>query len=50
MGDLGDYVRDFDRNIREFKGPLAEKIRLIIRNRAIASVRGCCGHHGEPGC
>jgi hypothetical protein len=50
------YVRDFFTNWREYDGPVSEKVRLTVRNRAITAKRlvtegrGCCGHHGEPGC
>lgn len=50
---LGDYARDFVRNWKEYEGPLARKIGLTLRNRAIATSyvrKGCCGHRGEPGC
>lgn len=32
--------------------PLAEKLKLLLRNGAIKITRlqGCCGHPGEPGC
>jgi len=37
-------------NLRQPR-PLAEKVRLLLRNRVLAVVRGgCCGHPGEPGC
>lgn len=50
---IGDYARDFRRNIRDYEGPLGKKIWLTLRNRAIATSqvrKGCCGHPGEPGC
>jgi hypothetical protein len=39
-------------NWREHDGPLAEKVRLAVRN-TWAKVRtrsSCCGNYGEPGC
>jgi hypothetical protein len=53
---FGRYVRDFFTNWTEYDAPVSEKVRLTIRNRAITARRivtqgrGCCGHHGEPGC
>jgi hypothetical protein len=46
------YVEDYKRNWDEYEGPLAKKIALAMRNRAIATTSGraCCGHYGEPGC
>jgi hypothetical protein len=50
--DWRSYVQDYKRNWDEYRGPLAKKLALTARNRAIASTfgRGCCGHLGEPGC
>jgi hypothetical protein len=48
-----DYIRDFFTNWEEYEGPLADKLRLTLKNRARAyrpPFRGCCGHSGEPGC
>ena len=49
---LGDYVSQFFTNWREYEGPIATKLWLTARNRALSVTRlkGCCGHHGEPGC
>jgi hypothetical protein len=49
---LGHYTRDFLRNFFEYDAPLAEKLRLGIRNRWLSTgrLRPCCGHPGEPGC
>ncbi|HXF58087.1 MAG TPA: hypothetical protein VNO34_11065 [Actinomycetota bacterium] len=45
-------ARQFFTNWREFQAPLARKLYLTLRNRAVAVglLRGCCGHPGEPGC
>ncbi len=52
MGGLRKYVRDYARNWRDYQGPLSKKIALAARNRTLATVsmKGCCGHLGEPGC
>jgi len=50
VGDPREYVRDYIRNWRAYRGPLWKKLSLAARNRSIASVKGCCGHPGEPGC
>lgn len=41
----------FASNLRQ-EMPLAEKLRLILRNSTIKITRlqSCCGHPGEPGC
>jgi hypothetical protein len=43
---------DYTRNWRNSDLPLAEKVRLTIKNNAIKLRTGqsCCGNHGEPGC
>jgi hypothetical protein len=49
-----DYARDFWNNWSTYEGSLAEKVRLMVRNRTraylIPPIKGCCGHRGEPGC
>jgi hypothetical protein len=47
-----DHTRQFFTNWHESNAPVAEKLRLTVRNRfiAIGLLRGCCGHPGEPGC
>jgi hypothetical protein len=47
-----DYVESYVTNWREYDAPLGKKLRLAGRNRwrAIASGKGCCGNHFEPGC
>ncbi len=50
MGWLRRRAGDYRENLRNFRGSGAEKARLVLRNRALALARGCCGHHGEPGC
>jgi hypothetical protein len=49
---LSEYVKQYFTNWEESDDPLATKLRLTARNRLIAfgTMRGCCGHHGEPGC
>jgi hypothetical protein len=44
-------IRDFFTNLSDQR-PLAEKIRLLLRNNAIKlkNRKDCCGHPGEPGC
>ena len=57
MGDtrrprLRDYARQFFTNWSEYDGPFTEKLALTFRNRwrSVVTLKGCCGHHGEPGC
>ena len=49
--DEGPVPNAFMRNLRQ-PMPLAEKLRLVLRNSAIKFTRmqTCCGHPGEPGC
>jgi len=43
---------EFFTNWNEYEGPLGKKLRLTFRNRwlTIVTLKGCCGHPGEPGC
>lgn len=54
MGRFGDELqaraRAFFTNWREYRGPFPTKVALTLRNRARATLRGCCGHPGQPGC
>jgi hypothetical protein len=50
IGELRERSEEYLANVRNFEGSAFEMARLIARNRAIALVKGCCGHHGEPGC
>ena len=47
-----DYVEDYLRNWRESEEPFLRKVSLALRNRriSIVTLKGCCGHPGEPGC
>ena len=49
---FGDYVRQFVINWEVSDEPVGRKLRVTVRNRAIAygTLKGCCGHYGEPGC
>ena len=44
--------QEFFTNWNEYEGPFGKKLRLTLRNRwlTIATLKGCCGHPGEPGC
>jgi hypothetical protein len=52
VGGFRKYVRDYGRNWRDHPGSLSTKLALAARNRTLATVslKGCCGHLGEPGC
>jgi len=45
-----DYLRGFFTNWGQADMPLPKKLRLTFKNRLTATTKGCCGHHGEPGC
>jgi len=48
---LREHVQNFFTNWSTSDLPVWRKLVLTFRNRAISVVnRGCCGHHGEPGC
>jgi hypothetical protein len=46
------HVRAFFTNWSTYDAPVTTKLALALKNRtrALVSVRGCCGNHGEPGC
>lgn len=50
IGELRERSEEYLANVRNFEGSSLEMARLIARNRTIALLKGCCGHHGEPGC
>ena len=49
---VGEFVRDLFTNWKESDARLSRKLAMTLRNRARAygTLKGCCGHHGEPGC
>jgi hypothetical protein len=48
---LREYVGNFFTNWSESDLPVTRKVALTVRNRARSLLnKGCCGHHGEPGC
>jgi hypothetical protein len=51
-GSFRDYARSFWVNWKESDAPLGTKLRLTARNRwkGVATRKGCCGNHYEPGC
>ncbi len=46
------FVESYFTNWRESDLPLPRKVAVAMRNRAVAygTLKGCCGHRGEPGC
>lgn len=50
MNQLRKRIGQFFTNWVEYDGPLHVKLLLGARNRSIATVKGCCGHPGQPGC
>jgi hypothetical protein len=48
---LREHVGNFFTNWSASDLPVTRKVALTLRNRARSlGNRGCCGHHGEPGC
>ena len=46
-----EHVENFFTNWSTSDLPFGRKVALTVRNRAKSLVnRGCCGHHGQPGC
>jgi hypothetical protein len=47
-----ELIRQFFTNWSSYQGTIGKKILLTLRNRsrAFLTLKGCCGHHGEPGC
>jgi hypothetical protein len=46
---LRERSRDFLTNL-DAGPPWPGKVVPLLRNRAKAAVRGCCGNPGQPGC
>lgn len=48
QGTFGEYLRNWHKH----EGPVAEKVRLTLRNSwlRVRNAGLCCGHPGEPGC
>ena len=44
------FVRNFFTNLDQPGMSAREKWSKFVRNRTKASLNGCCGNHGEPGC
>ncbi|MGH2640760.1 MAG: hypothetical protein ACRDGO_03570 [Actinomycetota bacterium] len=48
---LREHVGNFFTNWSASDLPVARKVALTFPNRARSREnKGCCGHHGEPGC
>ena len=46
-----EHVENFFTNWSTSDLPFGRKVALTVRNRAKSVVnKGCCGHHGQPGC
>ena len=46
------HVRSFFTNWTTYEASFWTKVGLTFKNRtkAVVSLRGCCGNHGQPGC
>jgi hypothetical protein len=49
LDHLGDRVREFFTNL-DAGPPWPAKALPLLRNRARATLHGCCGNPGQPGC
>jgi hypothetical protein len=46
-----EYVGNFFTNWSRSDLPFGRKVAVTVKNRAKSLVnKGCCDHHGEPGC
>ena len=54
MGAFRDELRRRSRafltNWTDSDLPLAERLVVFARNRTVATLKGCCGNDGAPGC
>jgi hypothetical protein len=50
--ELREYARTFLTNLDQPGMPATEKWAKLVRNRfkAFVTLKGCCGHPGQPGC
>ncbi len=46
------HGRAFFTNWTTYEAPVWTKLGLTVKNRtkALVSLHGCCGNHGQPGC
>jgi len=52
LRELRRHAGWFFSNWRASDAPFSTKLWLTLRNRtyAFVTLRGCCGHPGQPGC
>jgi hypothetical protein len=51
LPQLREHVGNFFTNWSTSDLPYARRVAVTLRNRVKSlGNRGCCGHHGEPGC
>lgn len=52
FAQLRSYGRAFFTNWTTYDAPLLTKVGLTLKNRtrAVVTLQGCCGNHGQPGC
>lgn len=52
LGELRARTRSFFSNWKTYEAPIATKLWLTLRNRVrtVVTLKGCCGHAGQPGC
>jgi hypothetical protein len=52
FAQLRSYGRVFFTNWTSYDAGFLTKVGLTLRNRtrAVVTLKGCCGNHGQPGC
>ena len=52
FAQLRSYGRAFFTNWTTYDASARTKLGLTVKNRtkALVSLQGCCGNHGQPGC
>jgi hypothetical protein len=52
LSRLREHGQAFFTNWSTYDAPFRTKLGLTVRNRwtAVVVMKGCCGHHGQPGC
>jgi hypothetical protein len=48
--ELREHSRNFFTNWSDSDLPLGKRTTVLVKNRAKALTKGCCGNHGQPGC
>jgi hypothetical protein len=52
LEQLKYFTSSFFSNWSNYEASFGKKLALTVKNRsrAVYTLKGCCGNHGEPGC